>query len=57
MQDPMMKEKHRGYRLDPESLQGDFIERFTELGRNGFGYLKQTLDEVFKANALAQRDY
>ncbi len=57
MAEPDMKMKHRGYRLDHESLQRDFIERFTQLGKEGISYLSGRLEDRFQKNGIAQRDY
>ena len=57
MQDPIMREKHAGYRLDPTILQSDFIERFTDLGQDGLTYLNRRLDQIFRTDPFTQRDY
>lgn len=57
MSDPAMKEKHSGYKLDNVSLQRDFIERFTLLGKGGLDYLLMRFDQEVQAQDIVQRDY
>ncbi|MFH1770663.1 MAG: radical SAM protein [archaeon] len=56
MTDSKMQRKHSGYRLNNQELQKDFINKFTQLGKEGVNYLSEKMEEKFQKE-VAQRDY